>query len=275
MYSHLQERYSTRPPINVGTLARMRAEGEKIACLTAYDASFAALIDEAGVDVVLVGDSLGMVIQGHGTTVPVTLADVIYHCKAVSRGLYRPFLMADMPFMTYASREQALDNAVRLMQEGGAKMVKLEGGAGQVEIVEFLSSHDIPVCAHLGLKPQSVHKVGGFRVQGRDEAAAEQMVRDAKALEGAGADIVLLECIPASLGKHLTEELRVPVIGIGAGPDTNGQILVLYDVLDITVGRKPRFSRNFVPGTNSPLEAIKAYVDAVKTRAYPAPEHCF
>jgi 3-methyl-2-oxobutanoate hydroxymethyltransferase len=275
MYSHLQERYSTRPPVNVGTLARMRAEGEKIACLTAYDASFAALIDEAGVDVVLVGDSLGMVIQGHGTTVPVTLDDVIYHCKAVSRGLYRPFLMADMPFMTYASREQALDNAVRLMQEGGAKMVKLEGGAGQVEIVEFLSGHDIPVCAHLGLKPQSVHKVGGFRVQGRDEAAAQQMIRDAKALESAGADIVLLECIPASLGKHLTEELQVPVIGIGAGPDTNGQILVLYDVLDITVGRKPRFSRNFVPGTNSPLEAIKAYVEAVKTRAYPAAEHCF
>ncbi|MEY4932343.1 MAG: hypothetical protein RLZZ403_663, partial [Pseudomonadota bacterium] len=209
MYSHLQERYSTRPPVNVGTLARMRAEGEKIACLTAYDASFAALIDEAGVDVVLVGDSLGMVIQGHGTTVPVTLDDVIYHCKAVSRGLYRPFLMADMPFMTYASREQALDNAVRLMQEGGAKMVKLEGGAGQVEIVEFLSGHDIPVCAHLGLKPQSVHKVGGFRVQGRDEAAAQQMIRDAKALESAGADIVLLECIPASLGKHLTEELQV------------------------------------------------------------------
>ena len=275
MYSHLQERYSTRPPVNVGTLARMRAEGEKIACLTAYDASFAALIDEAGVDVVLVGDSLGMVIQGHGTTVPVTLNDVIYHCKAVSRGLYRPFLMADMPFMTYASREQALDNAVRLMQEGGAKMVKLEGGAGQVEIVEFLSSHDIPVCAHLGLKPQSVHKVGGYRVQGRDEAAAQQMISDAKALESAGADIVLLECIPASLGKHLTEELHVPVIGIGAGPDTNGQILVLYDVLDITVGRKPRFSRNFVPGTNSPLEAIKAYVEAVKTRAYPGPEHCF
>jgi 3-methyl-2-oxobutanoate hydroxymethyltransferase len=154
-------------------------------------------------------------------------------------------------------------------------MVKLEGGAGQVEIVEFLSGHDIPVCAHLGLKPQSVHKVGGFRVQGRDEAAAQQMIRDAKALESAGADIVLLECIPASLGKHLTEELQVPVIGIGAGPDTNGQILVLYDVLDITVGRKPRFSRNFVPGTNSPLEAIKAYVEAVKTRAYPAAEHCF
>jgi len=275
MYSHLQERYSTRPPVNVGTLDKMRAEGEKIACITAYDASFAALVDEAGMDVVLVGDSLGMVIQGHDTTVPVTLADVIYHCKAVSRGLHRPFLMADMPFMTYASREQALENAVRLMQEGGAKMVKLEGGAGQVEIVEFLSGHDIPVCAHLGLKPQSVHKVGGFRVQGRDEAAAAQMIADAKALEGAGADIVLLECIPATLGAQLTRELQVPVIGIGAGPDTNGQILVLYDVLDITVGRKPRFSRNFVPGTNGPLEAIKAYVDAVKTRAYPAAEHCF
>lgn len=275
MYSHLQERYSTRPPVNVGTLAKMKAEGTKIACITAYDASFAALVDEAGVDVVLVGDSLGMVIQGHSTTVPVTLEDVIYHCKAVSRGLYRPFLLADMPFMTYASREQALENAVRLMQEGGAKMVKLEGGASQVEIVEFLSSHDIPVCAHLGLKPQSVHKVGGFRVQGREASDAEQMLHDALALEGAGADIVLLECIPAALGARLTRELRVPVIGIGAGPDTDGQILVLYDVLDITVGRKPRFSRNFVPGTDSPLAAIKAYVQAVKTREYPAAEHCF
>ena len=160
----------------------MKAEGEKIACITAYDASFATLVDDAGVDLVLVGDSLGMVIQGHDTTVPVTLQDIIYHCRAVAKGLYRPFLMADMPFMTYASREQALDNAVRLMQEGGAKMVKLEGGAGQVEIVEFLAGHDIAVCAHLGLKPQSVHKVGGFRVQGREEAAAEQMARDAQAL---------------------------------------------------------------------------------------------
>ncbi len=214
----------------------MKAEGEKIACITAYDASFATLVDDAGVDLVLVGDSLGMVIQGHDTTVPVTLADIIYHCRAVAKGLYRPFLMADMPFMTYASREQALDNAVRLMQEGGAKMVKLEGGAGQIEIVEFLASHDIAVCAHLGLKPQSVHKVGGFRVQGREEEAAERMLRDAQALEAAGADIVLLECIPAALGSHITEQLHVPVIGIGAGPDTDGQILVLYDVLDITPG---------------------------------------
>ena len=275
MYKHLQERYAPRPPVNVASLMRMKTEGEKIACITAYDASFATLVDDAGADLVLVGDSLGMVIQGHDTTVPVTLNDVIYHCKAVSRGLYRPFLIADMPFMTYASREQALENAVRLMQEGGAKMVKLEGGAGQVEIVEFLAGHDIAVCAHLGLKPQSVHKVGGFRVQGRDEAAAEQMLRDAKALEAAGADIVLLECIPSKLGVEITKALHVPVIGIGAGPDTDGQILVLYDVLNITAGRKPKFSKDFMMGTASPLEAVKAYVQAVKTRDYPGPEHCF
>jgi 3-methyl-2-oxobutanoate hydroxymethyltransferase len=275
MYKHLQERYAPRPPVNIATLERMKAEGEKIAAITAYDSSFATLVDDAGVDVVLVGDSLGMVIQGHDTTVPVTLQDVIYHCRAVAKGLYRPFLMADMPFMTYASREQALENAVRLMQEGGAKMVKLEGGGGQVEIVRFLAEHDIAVCAHLGLKPQSVHKVGGFRVQGREEAAAEQMVRDAKALETAGADIVLLECIPAALGARITQELHVPVIGIGAGPDTDGQILVLYDVLDITSGRKPKFSKNFLAGRDSALEAVKAYTEAVRARSYPGPEHCF
>jgi 3-methyl-2-oxobutanoate hydroxymethyltransferase len=275
MYKHLQERYAPRPPVNVATLERMKAEGEKIAAITAYDASFATLVDDAGVDMVLVGDSLGMVIQGHDTTVPVTLSDIIYHCKAVVKGLYRPFLLADMPFMTYASKEQALDNAVRLMQEGGAKMVKLEGGSGQIEIVEFLANHDIAVCAHLGLKPQSVHKVGGFRVQGREQAAADQMLRDAQALEGAGADIVLLECIPAQLGAQITKELHVPVIGIGAGPDTDGQILVLYDVLDITAGRKPKFSKNFMEGQATPLDAVKAYTEAVKSRTYPAPEHCF
>lgn len=275
MYKHLQERYAPRPPVNVATLVRMKAEGEKIACITAYDASFATLVDDAGADLVLVGDSLGMVIQGHDTTVPVTLDDVIYHCRAVARGLYRPFLMADMPFMTYASREQALENAVRLMQDGGAKIVKLEGGAGQIEIVEFLASHDIAVCAHLGLKPQSVHKVGGFRVQGREQAAAKQMLDDAKALEAAGADVVLLECIPSALGAEITRALEVPVIGIGAGPDTDGQILVLYDVLNITSGRKPRFSKDFMIGHESPLEAVKAYVQAVKDKTYPGPEHCF
>jgi 3-methyl-2-oxobutanoate hydroxymethyltransferase len=275
MYTQLQLRDSARPPVTVASLGRMKEEGEKIACITCYDASFAALVDEADADVVLVGDSLGMVIQGHDTTVPVTLEHIIYHCRAVAKGLSRPFLMADMPFMTYTSREQALQNAVRLMQEGGAKMVKLEGGASQVEIVEFLAGHDIAVCAHLGLRPQSVHKTGGFRVQGREDVAAVQMRRDAKALQDAGADIVLLECIPTQLGKEITAELHVPVIGIGAGPDTDGQILVLYDVLDITPGRKPRFVKNFMAGHDSPLAAIKAYTDAVKSRAYPEPEHCF
>jgi 3-methyl-2-oxobutanoate hydroxymethyltransferase len=275
MYTHLQLRDSARPPVTLATLQRMRASGEKIAALTCYDASFAALVDEADADVVLVGDSLGMVIQGHDTTVPVTMDDVVYHCRAVARGLHRPFLMADLPFMSYPSKEQALANAVRLMQEGGAKMVKLESGVGQVEIVEFLATHDIAVCAHLGLKPQSVHKTGGFRVQGRGESASELMLRSAKALEQAGADIVLLECIPAGLGREVTEALEVPVIGIGAGPSTSGQILVLYDVLDITTGRKPRFVRNFMAGAGSNLEALRRYVEAVKKGEYPAPEHCF
>lgn len=275
MYTHLQLRGAARPPVNVATLGRMKSEGEKIACLTCYDASFAVLLDDAGVDLVLVGDSLGMVIQGHDTTVPVTMDHVVYHSTVVARGLYRPFLVADMPFMSYSSKEQALQNAVRLMQEGGAKMVKLEGGVGQLEIVEFLANHDIAVCAHLGLKPQSVHKIGGFRVQGRETESARQMTGDAKALESAGADIVLLECIPAELGARITSELAVPVIGIGAGPDVDGQILVLYDILDITSGRKPRFTRNFMEGAGSPLQAVKNYVQAIKDRSYPAPEHCF
>ena len=275
MYTHLQLRDSTRPPVTLSTLANMKANGEKIACITCYDASFAALVDEADADVVLVGDSVGMVIQGHDTTVPVTMDHIVYHCKAVARGMNRPFLMADLPFMSYPSKDLALANSVRLMQEGGAKMVKLESGSGQTEIVEFLANHDIAVCAHLGLKPQSVHKTGGFRVQGRKEDAAERMIRDAKALEAAGADTVLLECIPQELGKTITSELQVPVIGIGAGPDVDGQILVLYDVLDITPGRKPRFVRNFMQGAANNLEGLKAYVRAVKSREYPAPEHNF
>jgi 3-methyl-2-oxobutanoate hydroxymethyltransferase len=253
----------------------MKREHEKIACVTCYDASFAVLCDRADADLVLVGDSLGMVIQGHDTTVPVTVEDVIYHTRAVARGLHRPFLVADLPFMSYASPETALANSVRLMQEGGARMVKLESGAEQLRIVEFLAGHDIAVCAHLGLKPQSVHKTGGFRVQGRQQEAADRILREAKDLEAAGADIVLLECIPNELGQAVTETLEVPVIGIGAGPHTGGQIQVLYDILDITSGRKPRFVRNFMEGAGSPLAALKAYVRAVKTREYPGPEHCF
>jgi len=275
MYTQLEQRYSPRPPVNLGTLRKMKAEGEKIAWLTAYDASFAMLVDMAGVDVVLVGDSLGMVIQGHETTVPVTMDDIVYHSRAVARGLSRPFLVVDMPFMSYPTREVALANAVRLMQEGGAKMVKLESGSGQLGIVEFLAGHDIPVCAHIGLRPQTVHKVGGFKVQGREAAAAEQMLKDAHGLQEAGADIVLLECVPAALGAQIARELEVPVIGIGAGPDVDGQVLVLYDVLDLTPGRKPRFVQNFMEGAPSPLAALEAYVKAVKDGSYPAPEHCF
>jgi 3-methyl-2-oxobutanoate hydroxymethyltransferase len=275
MYTQLQMRDSARPPVTLATLQNMKASGEKIAALTCYDASFAVLVDEADTDVVLVGDSLGMVIQGYDTTVPVTMNDIAYHCRAVARGLRRAFLMADLPFMSYPSKELALANSVRLMQEGGAKMLKLESGAGQVQIVEFLASHDIAVCAHLGLKPQSVHKTGGFRVQGRDVSAAEYMLRSAKDLESAGADLVLLECIPANLGAAITAELHVPVIGIGAGAQTDGQILVLYDILDITSGPKPRFVRNFMPGAGTNLAAAQSYVKAVKSGEYPAPEHWF
>ncbi len=275
MYTHLQLRDSDRQPVTLSTLARMKADGQKIASLTCYDASFAVLLDQADVDVVLVGDSMGMVIQGHDTTVPVTMDHIVYHTRAVARGLHRPFLIADLPFMSYPSKERALENSVRLMQEGGAKMVKLESGGSQAEIVEFLTGHDIAVCAHLGLRPQSVHKTGGFRVQGRERDAAARMIENAKRLEAAGADIVLLECIPADLGKQITQELQVPVIGIGAGPGTDGQILVLYDILDITTGRKPRFVQDFMKGAGDNREALKRYVEAVRTGAYPAPEHCF
>jgi 3-methyl-2-oxobutanoate hydroxymethyltransferase len=275
MYTQLQNRSADRPPVTLSTLARMRADNEKIASLTAYDASFAVLLDEAGVDVVLVGDSLGMVIQGHDTTVPVTMDQMVYHSAAVARGVRRSFLMTDLPFMSYTSREVALGNATRLMQEGGARMVKLETGTSQIEIVEFLAGHDIAVCAHLGLKPQSVHKTGGFRVQGREQQVADHMLRDAQALEQAGADMLLLECIPSALGKTITDAVHVPVIGIGAGPSTNGQILVLYDILDITSGRKPKFVQNFMSGAGDCSAALAAYVAAVKSGTYPAREHEF
>jgi 3-methyl-2-oxobutanoate hydroxymethyltransferase len=275
MYTQLEQRGMAEPPVNVSTLRRMKEEGVPIACLTAYDASFAALVDRSGADVVLVGDSLGMVVQGHDTTVPVTVEHIIYHSKLVSRGLQRAFLIADMPFMSYTSQQQALDNSVRLMQEGAAMMVKLEGGEGQIAIVEYLARHDIPVCAHLGLRPQSVHKIGGFKVQGRESETARKMIRDAQALQDAGADIVLLECVPNEVGQEVAETLAVPVIGIGAGPGVDGQILVLYDILGLTLGRLPRFVRNFMDEAGSPLEACAGFVEAVRDRSYPAPEHCF
>ena len=275
MYTQLEQRGMAEPPVNVSTLRKLKADGVPIACLTAYDASFAALVDAAGTDLVLVGDSLGMVIQGHETTVPVTVGDVIYHTRNVARGLRRALLVADMPFMSYTNPEQALENAVRLMQDGGAMMIKLESGDGQLEIVAHLARHDIPVCAHLGLKPQSVHKIGGFKVQGREPEAAKRMLESARKLQDAGADIVLLECVPNEVGRAVTSALDVPVIGIGAGPDVDGQILVLYDILNITQGRTPRFVQNFMQGRDAPLAAIAAYVEAVRQRSYPGPEHCF
>lgn len=275
MYTQLEQRGVAEPPVSVATLARMKADGQPIACLTAYDASYALLLDKAGVDLVLVGDSLGMVIQGHDTTIPVTVSDVIYHTRNVAKGLSRAFLVADMPFMSYVEPVQALDNAVQMMQDGGAMMIKLEGGDGQVEIVEHLAKHDIPVCAHLGLKPQSVHKIGGFKVQGREPKQAKAMIETARKLQAAGADLLLLECVPNEVGHAVTKAIDAPVIGIGAGPQVDGQILVLYDMLDITQGRTPRFVQNFMAGQHSPLDAIKAYVQAVREKSYPAPEHCF
>jgi len=275
MYSHLQDRTRAEKPVTLDSLRKMKAAGEKIACLTAYDASFAAAVDLAGTDLVLVGDSLGMVVQGHDTTVPVTMNDMVYHTRCVRRGVGRAFLVADMPFGSYSLPEPAFANAVRLMQEGGAAMVKLEGGALQVRTVEFLASRDIPVCAHIGLTPQSIHKLGGFKVQGREQHAAEQMLADARALQDAGADIVLLECVPSALGRAIAAALTVPVIGIGAGPDVDGQILVLYDILSVTPGRKPRFAHDFLAGADGIADALARYVAAVRAGSYPAAEHCF
>jgi 3-methyl-2-oxobutanoate hydroxymethyltransferase len=266
-------------PVHVAELRRMREAGEKIACLTCYDASFALIEDRAGVDVVLVGDSLGMVLHGQATTTSVTVDDIVYHSRAVKDHLKRAFLIADMPFLSFATHARALDAAQRMMQEGGAKMVKLEGGAKQADIVEYLTTRGVPVCAHLGLQPQLIHKMGAFKVQGRDDQAAEAMIEDAEVLQRAGADLLLLECIPASLGKRITQKSRVPVIGIGAGADVDGQILVLHDILNIsptvTLGRRPRFVRNFMDGAKDIETAIRSYVGAVKDRSYPAAEHCF
>ncbi|NIR31939.1 MAG: 3-methyl-2-oxobutanoate hydroxymethyltransferase [Gammaproteobacteria bacterium] len=266
---------SVPSPVTLSTLRKMKGEGRKFACLTAYDASFAQLIDESGAEVVLVGDSLGNVIQGHASTVPVTVDDVVYHTRTVARGRRRALLMADMPFMSFATVPSALENAARLMREGLAQMVKLEGGAAQVEIVHRLAEQGVPVCAHLGLRPQSVHRLGGFKVQGRGDAAARVMLDEAHRLEEAGAEILLLECVPSRLAREITESVAVPVIGIGAGPDCDGQILVLYDVLGITPGRRPRFSRDFLEEAGTVRGALEAYVRAVKTGEFPAPEHGF
>ena len=264
----------TRKPITITTLAKMKRNREKFAVLTAYDASFAALLEAAGVEVILVGDSLGMVVQGQRSTVPVTMEDMIYHTRLVARGCQTALLMADMPFASYATVEQGVRNAARLMGEGGAQMVKLEGGGWLVETVRQLSRNGIPVCAHLGLLPQSVNKLGGYKVQGREEAAARQILDEALALQDAGADVALVECIPAELAARLTEALEIPLIGIGAGPHCDAQVLVCYDMLGITLGRRPKFSKNFLTGHDSLQAAVAAYVATVKSGEFPGPEHC-
>ena len=265
----------SRTPVTLNRLRKMKTQGEKFTCLTAYDASFARILDEAGVDIVLVGDSLGMVIQGHKTTVPVTMEDVIYHSCAVAKSNEYALLMVDMPFMACTTVEQALINATRLMQEGGAQIVKLEGSGVQLEIVTELTRRSIPVCAHLGLQPQSIHKIGGYRVQGRDHDAAQAMLESAQALEVAGADMLLLECVPASLATKISRAVEIPVIGIGAGAECDGQVLVLYDILGITSGRVPRFAKNFMLDAGTVRGAIETFIADVKSGVFPAAEHLF
>jgi len=254
------------------TLAAMKQRGERIACLTCYDAAFCRVLETAGVDLLLVGDSLGMVLQGQPSTVPVTLDQMVYHTRCVSRVSERVLVVADMPFMTYATPERALATAERLMGEGGATMVKLEGGASVVETVRQLTRFGAPVCAHLGLLPQSVHQIGGYRYQGKDVAGASAIRADAHALQDAGASMLVLECVPAELAATLAAELAIPVIGIGAGNGCDGQVLVLHDMLGLTPGRTPRFSRNFMNGSGSIADAIGGYVAAVRSGTFPGPE---
>ncbi len=259
----------------IATLLQMKQQGEKITMLTSYDASFTRQLEKAGVDAILVGDSLGMVIQGQESTLPVGVDDMVYHTRCVARGRQQGLLIADMPFMSYSSADQALGTASRLMKDGGAHMVKLEGGATQLETVDQLTANGIPVCAHLGLLPQSVHKLGGYRVQGRDDESARIIKEDAMALEAAGAKMLVLECVPTPLASEIADLLEIPVIGIGAGAGCDGQVLVLYDMLGITVGRRPRFVKDFLPGAGSVPDAITAYVQAVKDGSFPGAEHSF
>ena len=267
---------TTRSPITVAQLSTMKRRGERISCLTVYDYSFAHILEQAGVDILLVGDSLGMVIQGHETTLPVSMGDVIYHTQCVSRGCNDALVIADMPFGSYqGSPQSAFENAVRLVGEGGAHMVKIEGGAVMAETVTFLVDRGIPVCGHIGLTPQSVNQLGGFRVQGREESAAEALRRDARNLEEAGASLLIIEAIPAQLAKSITDGVSIPTVGIGAGPDTDGQVLVLYDVLGLFPRKSPKFSKDFLEGNGSVLEAVKDFVEDVRTRRFPGPEHSF
>ena len=276
MAGYLQENTSAgrNKPVTVVSVMAQRIAHDKITMLTCYDASFAALMDRCGVEILLVGDSLGMVCQGHSSTLPVTIADVCYHTASVARGNHTALLVADMPFGSCATPQIAFANAVLLMQ-AGAQVVKLEGGAWLAETVRFLTERGVPVCAHLGLTPQSVHALGGYRVQGKSVESAEQLKIDAVALQSAGASMLVLEAIPATLGKETTDLLHIPTIGIGAGPDCSGQVLVMHDMLGTFPGRKARFVKNFMDGANSIEAAVNAYIAAVKDNSFPSQEHCF
>ena len=257
----------------ISNLNAMKAAGEKFAVITAYDYTFSRLIETAGIEVTLVGDSLGNVIQGRDSTIPVSVDEMAYHTEIVKRGNSRTLLMTDMPFMSYASENQALDNAAILMQ-AGAQMVKLEGGEWLAETIFMLTERGIPVCGHVGLTPQSVHKLGGYKVQGKEEDAAQRMIQEAQILEEAGADLMVVECVPSSLGKNLADSLNIPVIGIGAGPDTDAQVLVLQDMLGISQ-RLPKFSKNFLEQSSTIQQAIINYGNEVRAGTFPASEHCF
>ncbi|MFT5644353.1 MAG: 3-methyl-2-oxobutanoate hydroxymethyltransferase [Janthinobacterium sp.] len=265
---------ATAKAVTIPALNALRAAGTKISMLTCYDASFAALMDRCGIDVLLIGDSLGMVCQGHHSTLPVTVADMVYHTAAVARGSKSALIVADLPFGSYATPETTFHNAVQLMQ-AGAHMVKLEGGAWLESTVKFLTERSIPVCAHLGLTPQSVHQLGGYKVQGKTQESAALLKADALTLQAAGAALLVLEAIPSQLGKEVTALLAIPTIGIGAGPDCSGQVLVMHDLLGVFPGHKARFVKNFMSGQSSIDDAVKAYAAAVRDGSFPAPEHCF
>ncbi|CAE6810087.1 3-methyl-2-oxobutanoate hydroxymethyltransferase [Paraburkholderia aspalathi] len=270
--TYLQE--ASRNAITVPKLQAMRDAGEKIAMLTCYDASFAALLDRSGVDVLLIGDSLGNVLQGQTTTLPVTLSEIAYHTASVARARPSALVVADLPFGTYATPEDAFRSSVELMR-AGAQMVKLEGGEWLADTVRFLVERSIPVCAHVGLTPQSVHAFGGFKVQGKTDAGASQVLRDSLAVQNAGAQLIVIEAIPTLLGSEVTKQLRIPTIGIGAGLDCSGQVLVLHDMLGIFPGKRPRFVKDFMQGQPNIQAAVEAYVRAVKDGSFPGPEHTF
>jgi 3-methyl-2-oxobutanoate hydroxymethyltransferase len=262
----------TTSPVTLPRLLQARRDGQRLTMLTCYDAGFARAIDAAGVDTVLVGDSLGMVVQGHGSTLPVTVADIEYHTACVARGLQRALLLSDMPFQSDATPDLALEAATRFLRAGAA-MVKIEGAGFKLDVIRHLVEREVPVCAHLGLTPQSVLRLGGYRVQGRSDDAAAKLVNDARAVEEAGASMLVLECVPSTLAARITEALSIPTIGIGAGPQCGGQVLVLHDMLGLRHGRQPRFVKDFLAGGGSVGGAFEAFVREVREGTFPAPEH--